>query len=803
MKKNVLFIGLFILSSLCIYGQNNWINDTVFTIDKQIPTYLNLSNESIQRENVGIKEKNVMLNRILNLNSESSAVLKDTLTDIAGGFHESYVEYYKGIEVEGTRCTIHYGKEGKALNVNGNFRTIENISVAPKIDEKNALKNVISFIRASKYSWEENSGTTDSPKGKLMIYIKDNIPYLVYKFMIECIEPKREEFAVYICALDGKIIDKRIALYDVSTTVNTLYSGERPIETQYYSGSYILRDYTRGNGVETNFAFFFDFISPDNTWSGLTGIDRAGLDAHWGAEATYDYYNNKFGRNSYDNNGAALVSNVNVPYHNASWSQTHHSVIYGFYDVNNTIPLVPLDVVAHEFTHAITYSTSGLFYQGESGALNEGMSDVFAVCIENEEKPNNGYKIWQIGEDVALIRDLGNPNCKYYNGTGWVNASDSTDYGGVHTNSGVFCYWFYILATGCNGINEGGINLPVTGIGLNKAINICYYMNTVYLTPTSDYEDAARYSYLAADALGYGEDVKNQINRAWVNVGVELPRYYIVGDSEPCNSSLYYVENLPNGYTVDWSSSLEVESLMILSPFNTNECTISNMGTIIFDTDLYAHIKNNSGVVVKTVAKNIRNTFDLTFSQQGTTYNGINYGSIPWSSILSCSTIAVNPVCFVYLKSSLFEGMTISHSGAILNSWLKMGDTIKLSFSYSSSVQNLLITGSNGCKMIRLIVRAHPESEIPIPQLMASPTLEGINLALKMVYEDASICQLYLLTSPEWDVNIYNATSGEKVYSNHLSCKETFINTTGWSRDAYVIKAIVNGIETSCKVFVK
>ena len=53
------------------------------------------------------------------------------------------------------------------------------------------------------------------------------------------------------------------------------------------------------------------------------------------------------------------------------------------------------------------------------------------------------------------------------------------------------------------------------------------------------------------------------------------------------------------------------------------------------------------------------------------------------------------------------------------------------------------------------------------------------------------------------DVRIYNAVSGEKVYSNHLSCKEVFINTTGWSRGTYVIYANVNGKETSCKVLVK
>ena len=85
MKKIIFFIGLFCLSCLCVFGQNKWVRDTIFTVDKQIPAFLNVSKENIQREDVSIKGKSAVLNRILNLNSESSAVLKDTLTDIRMG----------------------------------------------------------------------------------------------------------------------------------------------------------------------------------------------------------------------------------------------------------------------------------------------------------------------------------------------------------------------------------------------------------------------------------------------------------------------------------------------------------------------------------------------------------------------------------------------------------------------------------------------------------------------------------------------------------------------------------------------
>lgn len=64
---------------------------------------------------------------------------------------------------------------------------------------------------------------------------------------------------------------------------------------------------------------------------------------------------------------------------------------------------MPLDVTAHEVTHAITEMTAGLEYQGESGALNEAISDVFASNLDPDD--------WEIGEDLpgGAIRDMADP----------------------------------------------------------------------------------------------------------------------------------------------------------------------------------------------------------------------------------------------------------------------------------------------------------------------------------------------------------------------------------------------------------
>ena len=141
--------------------------------------------------------------------------------------------------------------------------------------------------------------------------------------------------------------------------------------------------------------------------------------------------------------------------------------------------------------------------------------------------------------------------------------------------------------------------------------------------------------------------------------------------------------------------------------------------------------------------------------------------------------------------------MSFSTSGASLNSWTVGGDRIYFSFPYSTSEQVLLITGSDGCKMVGLTVKARPESIIPIPMLEAHPTPDGITLTLTTGNEYASNIQ------PEWDLTINDGTSGKRVYSNHVERQSIFVNTNGWKKGVYVIKAVVNGKETSCKVILK
>ena len=629
MKTRLFFVGVFFLISFLADAQQqttDGYNMPVYTNDKHIPSYFFVPDDiGALKFNVKDSNKKSIIKNLLKLNEETTLMLADTLTDIAGGFHESYKQYYKGLEVDGARCVVHYTGNGQAKMISGNLKTIENKAIEPTIRKEQAKSlalHSISFkekIKNKKTFVNQDSVDIDSiltfRQESLVIYVKEMTPYLAYKYVISSIAPELNQ-CVYVDANRGTILDKETTICNVSATVSTLYSGIQTIETQYYQNYYRLRDYTRGYGIETfQYNTFFmpnDFISTNNTWTNLSNFDRDALDVHWGVEKTYDYYLNKFGRNSYDNQGSKIVSYVNKNDTNAYWNMSESYMVYG--QMLNHLPYVSLDVTAHEITHGVTQHTSNLKYEKESGAINEGLSDVFGVCVENEYKLNSGNNIWKIGEDFKNggLRDLSNPTCKYYHGTGWANTDVTpcayNDMAGVHTNSGVFGYWFYLLVNGDSGTNEGGYTYTVSPISIDTAIQICYLANAVFLSSDSKYIDARYCTLYAAQALGLDSNVINNINNAWDAVGVYIN---FAGNYMIYNSAIYMVPSIPDTCSVaNWTlSGYNAQNFIIEENTPTaNQCKITRKIGVDFSGSYYltltAQVMHN-GTAIKTINKQL------------------------------------------------------------------------------------------------------------------------------------------------------------------------------------------------------
>lgn len=153
-----------------------------------------------------------------------------------------------------------------------------------------------------------------------------------------------------------------------------------------------------------------------------------------------------------------LISIYNIPdFDNAFF--TGEYMVYGN-GLDHFYPLASPDVVAHELFHSVTDMHCSLDYEGESGALNESFSDIFASAFEfwlyNNFKDLEGSASWYIGSLIGhstlFLRNMENPEQApnrqpyEYKGEYWVSTDDSDDNGGVHTNSGPCNRCFFLIS---------------------------------------------------------------------------------------------------------------------------------------------------------------------------------------------------------------------------------------------------------------------------------------------------------------------------------------------------------------------
>ncbi|HVF09200.1 MAG TPA: M4 family metallopeptidase, partial [Abditibacteriaceae bacterium] len=210
----------------------------------------------------------------------------------------------------------------------------------------------------------------------------------------------------------------------------------------------------------------------------------------------YRFFFSAFGRDSYDNAGIIMrsVYLVNDQCPNAYWNG----------QATNYCPEVDGDdVVAHEWGHAYTQFTHNLIYSYQSGALNESYSDIWGETVDlhngfdaeggaNNAQPRPAGQRWQIGEDtqginqpaLGILRNMWNPT-EYGNPdkvTSPLYHCDSSDGGGVHTNSGPPNHAFAMLVDGKTFNGQ-----TVTGIGFAKAVHIYFRAMTTYQTRTTNF----------------------------------------------------------------------------------------------------------------------------------------------------------------------------------------------------------------------------------------------------------------------------------------------------------------------------
>ena len=534
-NKNVFVFLLMVFAAMAVVSAQNKKDERQ---DVKQPPSLVVFEAS---QSYSIQNADQIFKEVLSPSAQTSFTILKQQQDPLGFTHQKMQQYFNGVKVEFATVTLS-SKNGNVQTLSSAYFPIaEDFNTTPAVSAVQALSSAKAHVGAMKYLWEnaQEAALADyqKPTGELVIFpALENVSEtnrLAYKFDIYATQPLYRA-DVYIDAKTGQFIfeNKRIHHANVPATGTSLYNGNVSFTADNSSGPYRLRQTADGNGIQTfdlnNSTNYNNAVDVTSNSTNFTS-NPTGVQAHFGAERTHKYYSQKHGRNSYNGSGAVIKSYVSYStnYVNAFWDGSR--MTYGDGDGTNYGPLVSLDICGHEITHGVTEYSANLVYSYQSGALNESFSDIFGESIE---KFASGTNDWLMGDDIGAggsggaLRSMSNPNAygdpDTYQGTYWY--SGSGDNGGVHTNSGVQNFWFYVLSEGKSGTNDKGDSYNVTGIGMDKAAAIAYRNLTVYLNSNSQYSDARNGAIQAAiDLYGAGSAEEIATTNAWYAVGVGAP----------------------------------------------------------------------------------------------------------------------------------------------------------------------------------------------------------------------------------------------------------------------------------------
>ena len=523
-------------------------------------------------------------------------VITRTLTDNLGITHVKAQQYYKGVKVYGAELYLHMGADRDLFT--GRIESLDPaIESSPGIDKLTAI-NIVSddlkerTILKNLSAKEKELLKYDRPESELVIYDGKLAYEISYRpNMIE-------EWKYFVDANSKEIIQFYNNTNSDGPTIANAYDLNgilRSINTYLEAGTYYLYNIseamfnsTKSEGIimtldanntsTTNLNYSF-ITSTNNTWT-----NRASVSAHYNAKQAYTYFKNTFNRNSINDQGGDILSLVNVAEEDgASMENAYWNGRAVFYGNGGTYfkPLAgALDVTAHELGHGIVSNTANLEYYEQPGAINETYADIFGSMVDRDD--------WLIGEDIVktayypsgALRNMSDPHNGGNSSNHYWQPKHLTemyigeeDNAGVHTNSGIGNYAYYLFAT---------------AVGKAKAEQVFYKALNNYLISQSKFIDfrlavvqSAKDLYgnnsteateagKAFDAIGVYED--SQIDYAQeyeVNPGQE---YLLSYDTDTLNANTLYRSSTTGTNFMAYTTTI----------MKGKVCVSDNGGTILF-----------------------------------------------------------------------------------------------------------------------------------------------------------------------------------------------------------------------------
>lgn len=446
-------------------------------------------------------------------------------------------QYFNGIPVFGSDQIVNIEEDGVVDSFVG-LPIKSNGKISQKalhgIKQKDALNYALLDLGFS-------PELVNEPSPELIIYPLNGQYHYAYAVELVFDNPTPGRWFYFISTENGNVIDKYNTIttakpvptltFNPANTVVATGKNVLGVQTSFNTnrhtdGKYYVVDMTRGKGIFTYNANYRTTL-PGTLWTDIDNMfnvatDATAVSSQANLGTVYDYYKSKFNRNSFDNLGAQIKSSVHVgsSYNNAYWNGTQFA--FGDGDGSVFIPLSgALDVVAHEFQHAVTSKTANLIYKDQSGALNEALSDIFGTAVEFYA---NSQPEWLVGEDIAgpglgtpALRSLADPAAygdpdhisKIYVGT--------ADYGGVHTNCGVINKVAYLIGNG--GTHYG---ITVQGQGVEVMEKVFFRALTTYMTSSTNFAGGKLACVKAAtDLYGAASPQVKAVTDAFTACGIQ------------------------------------------------------------------------------------------------------------------------------------------------------------------------------------------------------------------------------------------------------------------------------------------
>ncbi len=534
---------------------------------------------------------------------------------------------------------VHLKADGKLSAITDDLKDSVSVHTQPSFSSEDAIALAAKSYKGLRF-------LTDEPTADMWVYRAEDRDHLVYR-----VQMRREDgskgTAMPVIFIDAQTGEKVFQYDNLQTASGTsLYSGTVNINTYQNGATYYMEDISRKIGTfdsRNTTASIYRFTDTDDIWN--TASQKAGVDAHYGAEKVVDYYNATHNRNGIDGSGGpayytsadgvtGLISSkvhYSTNYNNAFWNGQY--MTYGDGDGSQFTPLTTLDICGHEMTHGVTERTANLTYSNESGALNEAVSDIFGAMVERYTEGESA-NTWKIGEDAYTpgtagdaLRYMDNPTLGNQPDNYASRYTGTADNGGVHTNSGIANYAFYLQAKG--GTDNG---ITVTGMGADNAAKVWYRALTVYMTAGTTFAGARTATLNAAtDLFGSSSSQYTAVSNGWcavgvgtcgappptgggeliVNGGIESSQspwassgtgvFYTASGSYPHGGTGYLYFGVNNSTAGQTYQQVTIPSTATGAMSFWLNVTSSETGTTAYDK-LFVEVRNTSGALLTTLA---------------------------------------------------------------------------------------------------------------------------------------------------------------------------------------------------------